>query len=452
LTALPGDRALVMGMAVTGQAMAAALARRGVDVVAVDDHPSASVREASAAIGVTLVEAPDPTHLQALVAAADMVLPSPGVPDHHVVFTLAGEEAVPVVSEFDLADAWDDRPLVAITGTDGKTTVTTMVTEVLNRGGRYAVAAGNTETPLVTAIDDPDVDVFVVEASSFRLAHTRTFRPCAATWLNFAPDHQDAHRSLGAYEDAKARIWADQRGDGDVAIGNADDAVVARRLRDAPARHVSFGLGAADWSVRDGELSGPGGDVVVARDDLWRALPHDVSNALAVCATVLESPPSVAVDVAAVGAVLRTFAGLHHRVELVGESGGVRWYDDSKATAPHATLSAVVAFDSVVLVAGGRNKGLDLGVLAEAAPHVRAVVAIGEAAGEIEATFRGVRPVVTATSMDDAVDRAGALALEGDVVLLSPACASFDWYANYGERGDDFVRAVQARTHGVGPR
>jgi UDP-N-acetylmuramoylalanine--D-glutamate ligase len=439
---LPGDRALVIGLGVTGQAVAAALVRRGVTVVAADDTPSPATAAAAESVGVEFVGAPDLTRLGALVAATDIVLPSPGVPDHHPVFELAGEESVPVLSEFDLAQAWDDRPLVAVTGTDGKTTVTTILTDALERGGRRAVAVGNTETPLVAAIDDPTVDVFVVEASSFRLATSRRFEPAVATWLNFAPDHQDAHRSLRAYEEAKARIWADQRAT-DVAVGNADDAVVAKWLRRAPARRVSYGTTVgADWRADGGAIHAPTGDELMPITELWRSLPHDVSNALAVCATVLEAPDGVAVAADAVVGALHAFTGLHHRVELVGEAEGVRYFDDSKATAPHATLAAVSAFDSVVLLAGGRNKGLDLSVLAEAAPHVRAVIAVGEAATDVERAFHGVRPVVVATSMDDAVARAAALAKPGDVVLLSPACASFDWYGSYAERGDDFVRAV----------
>jgi UDP-N-acetylmuramoylalanine--D-glutamate ligase len=183
------------------------------------------------------------------------------------------------------------------------------------------------------------------------------------------------------------------------------------------------------------------GDVLADTGELHRAFPHDLANALAAAATVVHGGGSVA------GARdgLLAFRGLPHRVSLVGEAGGVGWYDDSKATAPHATRTAVRAFESVVLIAGGRNKGLDLTELAEDAAHIRAVVAIGESAPDIAAAFDGIRPVRTATSMDDAVAEAAALARPGDVVLLSPACASFDWYGSYVERGDDFVRAVTAR-------
>src|SRR5690606_27528987 len=151
--------------------------------------------------------------LRALVRGAVAVLPAPGLPAHHPVFALAAEEGVPVLSEFDLAARWDDRPVLAVTGTDGKTTVTTLVRDMLQASGLAAVAVGNTEVPLVAALDDPTVDVFVVEASSFRLDHSQRFAPRVGTWLNFAPDHLDSHPDLTAYEAAKARIWRDQAPD-----------------------------------------------------------------------------------------------------------------------------------------------------------------------------------------------------------------------------------------------
>jgi UDP-N-acetylmuramoylalanine--D-glutamate ligase len=345
---------------------------------------------------------------------------------------------VPVLSEFDLAARWDHRPTLAITGTNGKTTVTELTRRMLAASGRRAAAVGNTEVPLVAAIEDADIEVFVVEASSFRLLHSAHFAPTVGTWLNVAPDHLDNHANMAAYVAAKARLWAHQRPD-QVAIGNADDAVVAAHLATAPARHESFGLGPdADHRSDGTRLLLADGTPLADIRDLSRALPHDLANALAAAATAWHGGATAA---GAHEALVR-FEGLPHRVTLVGEAGGVRWYDDSKATAPHATLAAVTGFDSVVLIAGGRNKGLDLTALTGGAPHLRAVVAIGEAAPEVAAAFDGVRPVRTASSMDDAVAQAASLTRPGDVVLLSPACASFDKYGSYAERGDDFARAV----------
>lgn len=426
----------MVGFGVTGAAVAAALLRRGVQVSVVDDAPRDAARQRAEALGLDLLGAPTEADLAQLVSNVTSVVPSPGVPERHGVFSLAASGHVPVLSELDLATAWDDRPFAAITGTDGKTTVTTLTVAMLRASGIHAVDAGNTETPLVTAIDDPAVEVFVVEASSFRLAPVCSFRPRVGTWLNFAPDHLDAHRDLAAYEAAKAQIWRNHGGD-DLAVANAEDEVV---MRHAPAggRLETFGLQRGDWHRRHDDLMTPDGDVLVGVGDLFRALPHDLANTLAGAATAR----GVGASLDGVRKAAADFRGLSHRVTFVGESEGVRWFDDSKATAPHATLAAVAGFASVVLIAGGRNKGLDLSRLAEAAPRIAAVVAIGEAAPEIVAAFDGRRPVQTAASMSDAVAVAAGLARPGDVVLLSPGCASFDAYGSYAERGDDFARNV----------
>jgi UDP-N-acetylmuramoylalanine--D-glutamate ligase len=437
---------LVLGLGITGRAVLRALVARGEGAVVVDDRPTDAGRALAEDLGIELVEAPDAASLEALVRRTDAVLPSPGVPDHHPVFAAAAAAAVPVLSEFDLATRWDHRPHVAITGTNGKTTVTELTRAMLEASGRRAVAVGNTEVPLIAAIDDSTVDVFVVEASSFRLLHSQRYAPAVGVWLNLAPDHLDNHATLEGYTAAKARIWADQRPD-QVAIGNADDPVVAAHLAAAPARHVAFGLAAgADFRTEGDRLVLDDGSTLATVDELHRAFPHDLANALAAAAGTVHGTGSAA----GARTALLAFRGLPHRVSLVGEAGGVRWYDDSKATAPHATSAALRGFDSVVLIAGGRNKGLDLRELAAAADHVRAVVAIGEAAGEVAAVFDGRRPVREASSMDHAVQEAASLARTGDVVLLSPACASFDWYGSYAERGDDFVRAVREHLAGAG--
>lgn len=387
-----------------------------------------------------LIEAPDAQQMAALVAAADVVVPSPGLPDHHAVFAAARQAGASIQSEFDLAARWDHRPQVAITGTNGKTTVTELTRSMLEASGLRAVAVGNTEVPLIAAIDDPTTDVFVVEASSFRLLHSSHYAPDVGTWLNLAPDHLDNHATLDGYIAAKARIWADQRAD-QVAIGNLDDLVVMAHLSDARAAQVTFGLRAgADHRLEGDRLLLADGTVLASIDELHRSFPHDLANALAAAASTVHGGGTAE----GARAALLAFRGLPHRVTLVGEANGVRWYDDSKATAPHATRAALNGFGSVVLIAGGRNKGLDLLELAVDADRIRAVVAIGEAAQDVAAAFDGVRPVRVARSMDEAVTEAAALARSGDAVLLSPACASFDWYGSYSERGDDFVRAVHA--------
>jgi UDP-N-acetylmuramoylalanine--D-glutamate ligase len=257
-----------------------------------------------------------------------------------------------------------------------------------------------------------------------------------------AEDHLDWHPTMDHYAAAKARVWRNQE-DGDIAVGNCDDPAVMHALQQARGRHVTFGT-RGDYHLAGDALVAPDGSVIAGVEEIPRRLPHELSNDLAACAVAI----GAGADVRSCRAVLTSFQGLPHRVTLIGNAGGVRFYDDSKATTPASVLAALSGFDSAVLIAGGRNKGLDLSVLATAADHIRAVVAIGDAAAEIESAFAGKRPVTVAPSMDDAVDTAAAAAHAGDVVLLSPGCASFDWYSSYAERGDDFARAVRERVLG----
>ena len=433
----PKERALVIGLGRSGQAVARHLLVRGTSVAAVDDSPSEEVRSAAAALGLTLVERPDLEALADMVVRADVIVPSPGVPASHPVYALARAAGVPVRGEVELASRWSTCPLVAVTGTNGKTTVTSLVAEMLAASGVRSIAGGNIGLPLCDAVADPEMKVVVAEVSSFQLAFAETFRPTVAVFLNLAPDHLDWHGDLDAYAAAKARIWANQ-GPTDVAVVNADDALVMAQAAHAPSRVVTFGLKArAEYTVDDGWLRGPDGPLVEV-STLGRNLPHDVANALAASAAALATGATVE----GVQAALAAFAPLPHRLTLVAYSDGVRWYDDSKATNPHAAAAAVQGFDSVILLAGGRNKGLDLGELAQASDRIRAVVAMGEAAPEVAAAFAGRRPVRVAGSMTEAVTAAYEAARPGDVVLLSPGCASFDWYSSYAERGDDFARAV----------
>jgi UDP-N-acetylmuramoylalanine--D-glutamate ligase len=413
----------------------------------VDDRPDTAAFAGRAAtleaLGVTVVGAPSSEQLADLVGAADLVVPSPGVPESHPVYGLATQRGVPIYSEIELAGlaaAARGLPLVAVTGTNGKTTVTTVIAEMLAAGGRRALAAGNIGRPLLDAVHD-DVDVVVAEVSSFQLRFTETFRPRVAVLLNVAEDHLDWHPSFKDYVAAKARIFANQAGE-DLLVFNADDEAVAEVAASAPARSVAFTLEgtAGAWRLQDDRLVHPDGTALIAAGDLARNGPHDIANALAAAAAAADF--GVADD--ALRAVLTSFSGLPHRVTPVGQSGGVTFVDDSKATNPHAALAALAGFDSVVLLAGGRNKGLDLGVLRQEAGRIRAVVAIGEAAGEVEACFAGLRPVRRAGSMAEAVRLGAELAEPGDTVLLSPACASFDWYSGYAARGEDFVRQVEA--------
>lgn len=442
-------RALVIGLAVTGDAVVRFLRARGDDVTIIEDAPgtdrdSSERRTNAALLGARLVDVPTPAAVTPLVASVDLVVPSPGVPERHPAIAAARRADVPVRSEVDLAAEIAGPTIVAVTGTNGKTTVTTLTAAMLDHAGLHVVAAGNIGLPLIDAVQN-DYDVVVAEVSSFQLAFAEVFRPRAAALLNLGADHLDWHRTFEAYARAKARIFSHQRGE-DLLVFNADDPVVSGLAATAPARRVPFSVtpgATSGYRVADTAsgrlLVAPDGTELVAVEDLSRQTGPDLGNALAASALALES----GADADAVRMSLVAFEGLPHRLRTVGEHHGVRWVDDSKATNPHATLAALNGLDRVVLVAGGRNKGLDLGSLRASAPHLRAVVAIGEAAEEIADAFAEALPVAHATSMDEAVRVAAALARPGDTVLLSPACASFDWYPSYAARGDDFARAVR---------
>lgn len=432
---------LVHGLAITGASTVRALQRHGHDVVVSDDRVDVAKRALAADLGVELLDAAPS------VDGFEMLSPAPGVPETHPVISAALAAGVPVLSEIELAYRWEQerpagpRPILAITGTDGKTTTTELTVAILRSAGLRTEALGNTDVPLVDAIDatgDDELDVLVVECTSFRLAWTHRFRADAALWLNLAPDHLNWHTSMDTYEAAKARIWDLQRPD-DVAIGFVDDPIVMRRLAGAPARHVTFGASGAHYHAADGWLMGPRGPIAEIAT-MRRGLPHDITNALAASALVLETGLA---DEAAIARTLVGFEAPRHRLEPVGERDGISYYNDSKATTPHAASVAVRAFDSLVLIAGGSRKGVDLSPMGAEPARVRAVVAIGEAAPDIHAVFDGRTEVVDADSMAAAVAAATSLAEPGDAVVLSPGCASFDWYTGYPARGDDFVRCVR---------
>jgi UDP-N-acetylmuramoylalanine--D-glutamate ligase len=430
----------VLGLGVAGTAVSRALARRGIGLLLADDRPTRAHRALADELGADLLTA---TELEQAVGSCALLVPAPGVPPRNPVVARALSSGVEVASEIELAYRWEAdrpggrRPMLAITGTDGKTTTTLMVAAIVAAAGRRCAAVGNTELPLVSAPDD--AEVLVVECSSFRLTFTRDFRPDASAWLNLAPDHLDWHGDISVYRASKARMWAALRG-GDVAVAPATDPSIVDLARSSAGRTVTFGGSDGDYRVRDGRLVGPSGGIVDV-SAMSRSMPHDLSNALAACAVAIDSGLARAEHAAE---ALASFRHAAHRIEFVAESRGVRWYDDSKATSPHAASVALAAFPRIVLIAGGRNKDLDLSAMVHGS--VVLVVAIGTSADEVATAFEGRCPVVRASSMDEAVELAGDLASPGDTVLLSPGCTSLDWYENYGERGDHFARLVRERT------
>jgi UDP-N-acetylmuramoylalanine--D-glutamate ligase len=439
---------IVVGLAETGVAVTRRMRAEGRDVTVIEDAPAltdryraraAAVRE----LGAELVATPDDATARQLAVGADLVVPSPLVRVDHVVLAAARAAGVPVRSEIDLAAERASAAIIAVTGTNGKTTVTSMTAAILVASGVRAIAAGNIGRPLIEAVAD-DVEVIVAEVSSFQLALSQTFRPTVAVLLAITPDHLDWHGSFDEYVAAKARLTARQDATA-LLVYDADDphAAAVAAGTSADTAGVSLRADALDClRVADGALVFADGRVIAPLSSMRRSLLHDRTDALAATAAAMATGATL--DGAR--AALASYATMPHRVALVGEANGVRWYDDSKATNPDATLRAVASFDSVVLLAGGRNKGLDLSVLASQPARLRGVVAFGEAAPEVVGAFAGLpTAVVTAASVSDAVRVAEGLARPGDVVLLSPACASFDAYDGYAQRGDDFAAAVRSR-------
>jgi UDP-N-acetylmuramoylalanine--D-glutamate ligase len=436
------ESTLVFGLAIAGQAVARELVRRGESVVLADDAVSDLHKAFSKQIGMPLVALTSSSEIQQVLNSVARVAPAPGIPEGHPVIVAARELGVEICSELEIAYRYErdspsePRPMVGITGTDGKTTTTMMTAAILESAGLRTMAVGNTDVPLISALNT-DARAFAVECSSFRLAHTQQFRMCASAWLNFAPDHLDWHPNLNDYFEAKAKMWA-HCVEGDVAVAPFDDLRIIKAAQASNARIVTFGIAGGDYHSFEGWLCGPMGRIMPI-SEMGRSLPHDVSNALAAIAVCLEAGLANVADVAS---ALQIFKNAPHRIQFVGEKGGVRWFNDSKATSPHAVSVALNSFENIVLIAGGKNKGLDLSALAEQPSRMRAVVAIGDASDEVAHAFTGVCEIKRATSMQEAVNMADSFAQDGDVVLLSPGCTSYDWYANYGQRGEDFMKCV----------
>jgi UDP-N-acetylmuramoylalanine--D-glutamate ligase len=436
-------RALVIGLGASGLAAAGLLREAGVEVTiaeARDDHPDAATAR-RAGCEVRLGEpAPD-------VDGVDLVVPSPGVPERVPPLQAALAAGLEVWSEPELALRVHPRRLLAVTGTNGKTSVTELLAAMVAASSAHAVPCGNIGTPVSTAVRTAPTDAtLVAELSSFQLRFAGRLRPEVGVLLNLADDHLDWHGTADAYHRAKARLWEAQR-PGDWALANRDDPVtLALRDAHAPAGRATFsGLGGVEGpgvGVVDGALVAdlPGHQgTVLALDELPLAAPHHHANVAAAAAAALLA--GVGVDQVADAA--RAFSPGRHRLELVAEAGDVHWVDDSKATNVHAAAAALGSAASIVWIAGGLAKGADLSALAGHLGSVRQALLIGEAAEELARVCEAAGvPARRAASIEEAVERAAAVAEPGDTVLLAPACASFDQFASYAQRGERFAAAV----------
>ncbi len=380
-----------------------------------------------------------PTLTPGLVDGCDVVVTSPGIPEDDPMITMVRLGGVPLWSEIEYASHFLDIPIVAITGTNGKTTVTRAAAAMLVSSGIDAVAAGNIGDPLSDVVGT-DAAVAVVEVSSFQLATVERFHPVASAVLNVAPDHLDWHTDLESYHRAKARIFARQLPD-ELCVHDADDPGSTELVRDAPCRVVAVSgrrRPPGGWGVEGAAESGEDrlvvGPVSVPLAAIESGDPISLSNLTAAAVLALH----VGAGPAPVADVIKSFRPDRHRRTLVAEIGGVRWVNDSKATNPHAALASIAAESSVVLIAGGLAKGLDVRPLATA-PGVRYVIGIGEAGPGLVAAAEDGQ---VAVDMADAIRIAAGHAQPGDTVLLAPGCASFDEYDSYVHRGERFTAAV----------
>lgn len=433
---------VVVGAARSGVAAAEQLARRGAVVTLSETRDGFDGAERLHAAGVEIEVG---GHQPGTMATADLVVVSPGVPVDQPVFDVARTRGVEIVGELELASRWIRGRVLAITGTKGKSTTTTLLGRMLTAAGLPVLVGGNIGVPLSSQVDASTPETLhVVEASSFQLETTTTFRPWIAVWLNVADDHLDRHATIESYATAKARIFANQTAQ-DWAVINADDPVVTARSECVSAQRLSFTLSGVpdagfavdgDWIVR---RTAAGAEQLVPLSAVELPGRHMLNNVLAAtsAASVAGASPR------AMTAALRGFRGLAHVMEPAGEVGGVRFVNDSKATNVEAAGRSIESFTDVVAIVGGRFKGGDLRQLRKPlSVSGRAVVAIGEAAPLVREALGDVVPVVQADSIRDAVSRGYELAVPGGVVLLAPACASFDWFRDYAERGDRFKDEV----------
>lgn len=443
---LSGKKVLVVGLGKTGEAVVRFLLGSDARVIGTDIKMSSEPGLLGAGIKnqidrITMADY-DPSCLEGV----ELVVPSPGVPPHDALLSEARRRGIKIISEIELAAHFIQKPLVAITGTNGKTTTTTLIGEMLRAGGKKVFVGGNIGLPLIEYVGGKqDEDYLVAEVSSFQLYWTERFRPDIAVLLNITPDHLDYHGTFADYQAAKFRIFANQTGH-DLAVLNADEPWVSGLAPGLAARKVYFSSkGPLDSgiSIRDEVL-------VYERQGLWEEYPrglikipgiHNVENVMAAILVAREcdcSPDSIRKTLAG-------FRGIPHRIEYAGEVRGVRFYDDSKGTNVGAVEKAILTFPQpVILLLGGRDKDSDFrGLIPLFKTRVKELILFGEAGGKIKAQLDGEVEAKQLPRLKDAIVEAYLAAGAGDVVLLSPGCASFDEFSDYKARGRFFKDVVK---------
>lgn len=442
---LAGKRVLVVGLARTGIVTALFSAGYGATVTATDERPEMELHETAAklrAAGVTLELG---GHHAESFLDQDLIVVSPGVPAKLPELELARARGTPIWSEIELAWRFLRGKLIAITGSNGKTTTTSLVAHILQTAGIPTLIGGNIGTPLLALVENSmDTTVTVAEISSFQLETIEKFRPEIGVLLNLTPDHLDRHASFEEYAQAKMRMFENQL-ERDIAILNADDPEITKRMPTKPhifwfSRQKRVAAGAF---LRDEQIffRNEGSEVALARrDEISLRGEHNVENVLAACAAAYLA----GADPAAIASGIKTFKGVEHRLEFVAEISGVQFYNDSKATNVDAAVKAIEAFPGpLIVILGGKDKGSPYTPLRELLrERARLAILIGAAADKIEEDLGDAVPLERAGTLDRAVHLAMQNAQPGDTVLLAPACSSFDQFENYEHRGRIFKELV----------
>ena len=448
---------LVVGLGATGMAVARFLVGRGMVIAVVDSRAAPPAAEQLRSEMPEVACYCGDFDVAQLVAAERLVV-SPGVDPHHPAIQAARDAGVEVIGDIELFARYATAPVIAITGSNGKSTVTTLVGEMARSAGIKVAVGGNLGTPAVALIADPEPELYVLELSSFQLEMTHSLRPISSVVLNLSEDHLDRHHTMAHYAAIKQRIYTPAG----VAVINLDDPLVTE-MGSGLDRRINYSLqksaaaGALGITTHGGERwFAYGEQLLMPCSTLRLAGKHNESNTLAAMALLLGAVGSIDVPIDAMQRALQQFQGLPHRCLLVAEHQGICWYDDSKGTNVGATLAAIegLPHQRMVLIAGGLGKGADFTPLGRVVvERARGVVLIGEDAPLIEqaiAAAQGAHVAVQrAQSMTQAVEMAAMLAQSGDGVLLSPACASFDMFANYVARGNAFVAAVEQLLEGA---
>ncbi len=441
-----GKKISVIGMARSGVAVAHLLNSKGATLFVSDNGKKENLESEIARLTEENIPHEIGHHTERVYDCSLLVI-SPGVPSNAPVVVEAQKRNIKVVSELEIGSLFCKASIVAITGSNGKTTTTTLLGRVLGDAKKKHVVAGNIGTAFSSIVLElAATDIAVLEVSSFQLDHIETFRPRISVILNITEDHMDRYEhSMEKYAASKARIFENQRAD-EVLIYDADDEWCRKEAALAKCRTIGFSL----KSMQDeGAFVEKGRLVTVIDGKRTEVIPcdeisikgmHNLYNSMA--ATLVGQ--LLGIGSASIRSTLKNFKGVEHRLEFVREVDGVRYYNDSKATNVDSVWYALQAFDEpIVLLLGGRDKGNDYSRLTDPVKNrVKAIVAIGESADKVEKAFQGTTSVTRADSMDGAIQKAKSLSVSGDVVLLSPACASFDWFNNYEHRGQVFKELV----------